>query len=202
MRAGRSATESGSAAAGRHAAQQRGLPHRPAVPERVAEAALAVRPPRTPVADAACGAGRAGTRACRPGRAQHLRSDHPGAGGVSRQGSLEPSPPVNGRHAGRSSSSTGVRPRTCQNIAALVPGCLVIKQMLGADIYLIPCMLPLPLPSSTRRVFRLHTLRSKTTTAEAVNRGSGPIWVAASARTRCRSRPRRLPGHQCGDRRI
>ena len=42
-------------------------------------------------------AGRAGARACPAGRAHHLRGGHPGAGGISRQGSREPSPQVNGR---------------------------------------------------------------------------------------------------------
>ena len=41
---------------------------------------------------AARGAGREGTRARPPGRAQHLRGGHPGAGGLSREGSAESSP--------------------------------------------------------------------------------------------------------------
>ena len=91
--------------------------------ERAARAGRAEVPQDTVVFTVKLPSGWPGGARARPsGRAQHLRGRHPGAGGIPRQGSREPSPQVNGRRSRRSSSSTGTRPPICQvAYAILVP---------------------------------------------------------------------------------
>jgi hypothetical protein len=68
---------------------------------------------------------------------------------------------------------------------------------------LAACTLPPLLPSSTPLCHRLHTCASTIKAARrlwsALRRAS--IWAAASARTRCRSRPSGLAGRRCAGRR-